>query len=371
MIVFKTFMKLVRRNFSRVLIFIVIFSTMSAILTLSYRSKDTDFEEKTYKMGLVNKDKSKYTAQLLEHIEESNNKYELLDSEEELKDKVFKKVYDIGIVLNEGDMEKAIKGDQQLNTIVEGSSKTGSLAFTDINKYLLYMAASEKGGNSIDYANTIIENKAEVEMLSVTKNAENWYYDFFKVTSYLILSVILGGASFVMADFNEENMQKRSNISSTSLKSYITQLELGQFILSLILVFMPIIFSLLISPARIDSTKLFYLIVNVIALILCGMGLAFLVNALTTNKNITLILMNLIPLGLSFISGVFMPLEFVGKTAIQIAKFAPVYYYVMGIEKIVMEGKYPYINNLYILLFGVLFTVAGLYIKNRKFQKSN
>ena len=83
---------------------------------------------------------------------------------------------------------------------------------------------------------------------------------------------------------------------------------------------------------------------------------------------------NVAGLGMSFLSGVFVPMYLLSDVVISIAHFLPSYWYLIAIENIELytAGKMNTILSCYgiEILFGALFVVIGVVVANRKRVKA-
>ena len=107
---------------------------------------------------------------------------------------------------------------------------------------------------------------------------------------------------------------------------------------------------------------------------LIGLGLAFLISAITTNSNIVSMITNMLVLSMSFFCGVFIDLAFLSKNIVKAAHFMPLYWYTAAvryindtdINKIFSTTFFEYL--LLQLLFATIFFGAGLVISKKKEQ---
>ena len=66
---------------------------------------------------------------------------------------------------------------------------------------------------------------------------------------------------------------------------------------------------------------------NSLTLLLVGLALSFLLGTFITKEDILTALVNVVTLGMSFLCGVFVPLDIMGKGVKTVAHFLPVYWY--------------------------------------------
>jgi ABC-2 type transport system permease protein len=107
---------------------------------------------------------------------------------------------------------------------------------------------------------------------------------------------------------------------------------------------------------------------------LAALSISFLIGNVIRSKNAMSAAANVFSLGTCFISGVFVPQAFLGKTVIRIASFTPNYWYVKSNNSIVnisnfsMENLAPIFLNMFIVAgFAVaVLTVTLVVIKQKR-----
>ena len=70
-----------------------------------------------------------------------------------------------------------------------------------------------------------------------------------------------------------------------------------------------------------------YYILNSLVMLLVALSISYLVGIITTNSNMLSGVVNVISLGMCFLCGVFVPLEYMNSGVKTVAKFLPVYWY--------------------------------------------
>ena len=107
-----------------------------------------------------------------------------------------------------------------------------------------------------------------------------------------------------------------------------------------------------------------YLILNSFVFTICGMSLSFLIGNLINNRDALPSVSNVVTLGLSFISGVFVPQNLLGENVLKAASFMPTYWYVKAnnliaeLERFGIGQLKPIFNMMLIqLAFALAFAV--------------
>ena len=93
-----------------------------------------------------------------------------------------------------------------------------------------------------------------------------------------------------------------------------------------------------------NITAVYYAINTLIYTLVC-VNISFLIGNLTRSRNAQAAIVNVLALGLSFISGVFVPQEMLGATVLSIARFTPTYWFVhanMAINEVDMVRNFSF-----------------------------
>lgn len=116
---------------------------------------------------------------------------------------------------------------------------------------------------------------------------------------------------------------------------------------------------------------------NVFSFLFVAMAIVFLLGQILRKNTVIGMVSNVLSLGLSFLSGIFVPLEYLGDGIIRLAHFLPTYWYVLGVRFIDSyaggEPLTPLAQYIGIqILFAVALAALGLaYSKAKAGQKAH
>lgn len=106
-----------------------------------------------------------------------------------------------------------------------------------------------------------------------------------------------------------------------------------------------------------------FLVMNAFVYMLVGLSLSFLVGHLLKSRNAQAAVSNVLTLGMSFISGVFVPQDILGKTVLAIARFTPSYWFVKANvaigSQVTLNGQ-TFQDVLFSVLIQMLFAIGLL-----------
>ena len=157
------------------------------------------------------------------------------------------------------------------------------------------------------------ENQSDMEKLAVYYSFEN--YAFLSIFTFII--------GTIMCIFNKETIRKRNNVSKLNPKSFSNQLFLGHMTLTLSIWAIFILISVILYKDLMFTINGLLLILNSLCFAITATSLAYLIGCLIKNENVISGIQNVISLGLSFISGCFVPIEWLDTNIINFSKIFP------------------------------------------------
>lgn len=377
MIVLKTFIRLLLKNLPVILTYVVSFFIINMIISGSLSAPPPDAE------AIVRKD-SRVAIRDLADTEESRNlvkffeqRYILVDagdkSPEELKEAVFTSLIASCIEIPADYLSKLAAGERAVSLLNDPRSISNWQVEMELDRYLRFARALIRGdGIDLEQLDKVLSQQSKLEFrgkqdASEDRNMMNYHY-YFRVGSYIVLCVTLILFGQIMYNFNLQGIRSRTRVSGTANRSYQAQILASLLILSatLFIAFVAGALSLYGKPADLASFGLY--LVNFAVFCLVSLAVGYLMLSIANNKAMIHMFANAVPLGLAFISGVYIDSDLIGEPVVSISKAFPVYYYVQAI----MPGNSSLADqlpNLGIqLLFGVFYIVLALVLNRSKKQ---
>lgn len=117
-----------------------------------------------------------------------------------------------------------------------------------------------------------------------------------------------------------------------------------------------------------------YYAINTLTYTLVCVAISFLVGNLTRSRGVQAAIVNVLSLGLSFISGVFVPQAMLGESVLKVARFLPTYWYVRGnlrIDQVDLTSGFSirFMStelNMQIIFIVVLLAISALLIRYKR-----
>jgi len=383
--VFKTYFKIVKKNILSISIYFFVFIGISILISgqIPESKADTAFSSNKSPIVIFNYDKGSNISNDFEKFLSKNATIiEIPDEVESLQDALYfrKVVYIVRIPNGFGESLKAGNDAVISKTAISGSEYNIYMDLL-INKY---MNTAKRYINNIpnitnEQLNTYLEKDMSVEAdvkvqtFGETVNSESNIKYYFNYYAYVIFAVVILGVTTVILTFNNSEIKKRHLGSPIKLSSYNFQVILGSLVFTLIVWALICLLSFPIYGSAAFTTNTVLLIINALIISLVVLSISFLLGNVMKSKSAIDAITNILTLGLSFLSGVFVPQELMSDSVLKIASFTPTYWYVKAVNSITSltvwssENISPIVNYMAIqLIFAAAILAISLVIVKQK-----
>lgn len=164
-----------------------------------------------------------------------------------------------------------------------------------------------------------------LDSVSASNNFNKYYFNYL---GYIIVAVFIMCVSIIMFSFHNLNIRRRHTASPVTNRKLNLQLILANFIYVAIFMLIFILAGFILNRNRMVniSTLLYWLNAMVFAIV--ALCISYLVGISVSNKKAIAALSTVLSLGLAFLSGMFVPQEFLGAPVLRVASFTPSYWFV-------------------------------------------
>lgn len=149
---------------------------------------------------------------------------------------------------------------------------------------------------------------------------------FYNYSCYGLMGSIIMGMGAVINSFLEKNVKQRNAVSPISIYSFYGRIIIATCGLVAAIWAFSEVAGILIVGKDMLSIKGAVMAVNMLIMSLVAMSIGFLTSIFIRNKGGRGAAANVITLGMSFISGIFVPLELLGDEIKMAASFVPTYW---------------------------------------------
>ncbi|MGE4508597.1 MAG: ABC transporter permease, partial [Eubacteriaceae bacterium] len=337
--VYKTFFKIILKNRMQLGIYLIVFTVLTLIFTVSYTSPtSTDFLESKINIALINEDTDSVFMQgFISYLTDYANIVDLPDDPQSLQDALYFREVEYVLRIPAGFTDSFLN-NQTTNlekTIVPNST---SATFMDlrINQYLNTAQTYLNYGNVVSQYELVsslqndFSNSSSVTLNSHTDESDSaekmaYYYNFM---AYSLFAILILGVCAVMLVFNDSDIKKRNFASPLKTLNYNSQLVLGSLSFAVLAWLLMVALSFIINSDFMFSEKGLLLILNSFVFTMSALSISFFISNLVKSRSAMSAVANVFALGTSFISGVFVEQVYLGDTVLSIASFTPTYWYV-------------------------------------------
>lgn len=360
MTVFKYLMTSIWRMKWIILIYSLVFFILSALNQSLSPQERGDFSNTSLDLILVRQEKSSLGDAFQEYLED-HHEVEVSDQPlETLRERIFVGEMD-GIIVLPVDLETEMMKKTSPIQVITNNSNSSSLVYSLVNGYFTFAKAIMKE-KSMDFEtlNQAFSKEAKVTVLqnknsSDQNEASIWAKFYFNFVTYILISIFITLFGLLLSNFQEIKVLQRQLISSTSLVSINQAKLIACSVIAFFITFLFIIGSLIFRPNLLSQPIFLKYALVSFAFACAALSMAFLASVIIGNNRFLYSgLSTVLGLGLSFISGVFVPLQVLSEPVLNFAKLFPVYYVVKSNQDMSSELS-SYLPTIGVLLLFALF----------------
>ncbi|MCL1631064.1 ABC transporter permease [Sporolactobacillus sp. CPB3-1] len=383
--VFNLCLKIFRRNWLAVFIYVAIFVAISvtiAITSVHDQSSGNGFTQQKAKIAFISEEKTPLTEGFRQELAKHADFVSIPDSKEQLQDALFFRQVTYVLRIPKGFTKNILDGGtMQIEKTIVPESVENAYIDIDVQQYwnlarlyvrhdpgLTQEQLTERLRQNLDGDTPVRMN---VHEHAKTKDSFSMYY--FNFLSYALSAILIMGISTVMIVFNKQDLRRRIFCSPSSPLKVNLQIILADLLFAAVALVALVGFCFLLDAKSFTTPNMPYFLVNAVAFTACITSLSFLVGNLLNNLSAMSGVCNILTLGPSFISGVFVPQEFLNDTVLKIASFTPTYWYVQANTKIAKLTDFDWQNlrpvftsTLILLTFTAAFAALSLVVGKRK-----
>lgn len=375
MIVFKTYLKILNKCKLPILLYTVILIFFAGF-NIKNNNQDMSFTASKPDIFIVNHDKNtQLTNHLVAYLKENSNVKDI--EENKIDDALFYRDVNYVIIIPKHFSENFLNHQNPQIEIKSTGDYMASLAERLLNRYLKIAEVYNENSREEELVKNIditLKKSVDIEMTSKldTTHLEKaaTYYNF---SNYCIIAGCIYVVCLILSSFKNEQIHKRTMISSMSMKKINRRLLLSNSLFAFLLcLFYCLLSVVLVGKVMFTMNGLFFML-NTFLFTFCILTLAFLLGNLIRDKNAINGIINVIALGSSFLCGSFVPMKMLPSFVLKFAHILPSYYFIKNNELLktleTFNGntlKPIFINMGVILLFAIAFILLTNLISNKK-----
>lgn len=388
--VFNTYFKILKKNLIPILIYSVLFLWLTIMISSNITVENTQFVTSKVDAMVVNKDgDNEFINGFLDYLGQYANFIEAKDSEEAIKDALFYREVDYILTIPEG-FTQSFTADGKAELIKEAvPDSTGAMSIdTAINNYLNMAEIYLKYIPDItdrELSRLIADNLKEQTKVTISVQKKDsvtysngFNMNYFNYLGYILIASLIIGVSLVMFSFHGIDIRRRHTASPLSNRNMNIQLILANliYVFSFLLIF--IIAGYVLNRDRMINQNSIMTWLNATVLTITVLSISYLVGITVKSRMTVNAIATTLSLCLAFLSGIFVPQQYLGKAVLKAASFTPTFWYVKANNAIegITSMRWSEISDIigYMAIqlgfAAAIFSIA-LVVSKRKRQQAN
>lgn len=373
--VYKVFFRILNKQKGQIIMYLGIFLGIATIMSnQAQNTNNNSFEKTSYSFAVFDEDGSDASRSMTEYLSKGNERVELQDDKETIQDELYNRNISCVIRIPKGFGESLTGGGDVVKpeiTTVPGTIY-GETFKNMVSRYSSIAKGYQAGGFSeseiIGKTGSACQDSVTVKMAEGAKSSEHGsLYWSFAYLPYIFISICVVGIGPILVVFHKKEVAERNHCSSypqsrTNLELYAGVVTTG--------IGLCICYCLMVILAMKNGMKFFCLqgflyCLNMLCFMVVALGIVFLLGQVVKKTVALNMISNVIALGMSFLCGVFVPLEYLGEGLIKAAHFLPAYWYITSANFIDTYVPGSSLNELWVglgiqLLFGAALISIGL-----------
>lgn len=374
MTTFRVFFLVMKKNIGTVMLYVGIFLALCIFFTASDNDMG-NFEVSKAAVGISDEDKSQISQALVDYLSETQKVCALSSKKDKMTDALFNGDVEFIIVIPErfGENLLAGKGEGELVTYTSPDSMADSFLKMQVEEfvgaYSFYLQQGEKTQEALEKARENVKIEAQVELAGRDTSQKPDYFYFFQYLAYIFICVTITGIGPVLVCFGRKDLSERLTCSPESSSKRSMNIFAAMLVVGVGLYILFVLLGRLLFQGTWEHAAGYLILAGLFLFV--SVSLTFLLSSfLKTNNSLTM-MSNILGLGMSFLGGIFVPMEFMGDKVIRAAHLLPTYWYMIGLEKVQASHSSGYLGEItssigVLLIYGFVLLAAGLLCKRRR-----
>ena len=331
MTVFKGHMKIIGQNKMLILLYVAIFFGCTILFQSTAGKTETSYQAEKLNIGIVDEDGGSLAESLTEYLGNLHHLIPIENDVSEIQEKLYYREVDYVVRIPKNFYKKCIEGDEKLSVTKIPDTHSGSYVDQQINSFLNNARTYQASGFTEAESASALEKTQSVKVTfsNDEKSIEDApYVYYFRYMPYLFLALFGFVMGNILIVFQNPNLKKRMAASPVSGRRQSLEGILCMSLEGLTLwIFVIVIGILFYGRDFYTSENFVYYLLNSVSMLFVDIALAYLMGTIAPNRDALTGIANIISLGMCFLGGVFVPLEFMGSHVKAVSHFLPIYWY--------------------------------------------
>ena len=380
--VFKAMLKVMRKRLPSAMIYIIVFVVISIIVT-NASTKDNKFEVTKLDICVFDEDDTPESRALIDFIGKSNDIDEIENDRDTIIDSLYYKRVNYALIIKKGYAERLAAGD---TADLFGSyhiDENYSVVYMGqlLNEYTTSVKAYLTMGRTLDEAISSAEEalsqNTEVDMLRMDKGGSSHFsVDFagyFQYMPYILIAAVFTVVCQVLVTMNNKDIRYRTNCSCIAPSKYTFQMFMGSAVFVLAVWLLLIVIGAILNK-EMYSGRAWYAVLNSFIFSVVVTAISVFISSFEPKENVLNLITQVLSIGMSFLCGIFIPMEVLSDRVLAVARFLPAYWYVRANNMIADIEPFNRSSVIQCLLieagFAVMLILLALLVRKLKYSGS-
>ncbi len=302
---------------------------------------------------------------------------------ETLKDDANFGMLDYVVIIPDGFGEKVKDGDfkESLEYLSYPRSAGGYLMTERMNSFVknisVYLKCGYSEKEAAERALKTAEKTADVTMLKTQKGntSDSMLFYYFQYYAYAALMMMLVGIGEVSSEFRKEDLINRMKCTPLTPAGKSIQMIAGYITTGVAVWAAFMMCAALFCHSDPGLYKLGSYAVNAFVITIVGLSLSFFISTFVRDTNVINMVANTLVMGMCFLSGIYVSVEYMSASVLSFARFLPTYWFVKanwlvaGNSALTGSAAVTFRNYLLIQsLFAAVFLTCGMAVTKLKKQ---
>ena len=380
--VFKAMLKVMRKRLPSAMIYIIVFVVISIIVT-NASTKDNKFEVTKLDICVFDEDDTPESRALIDFIGKINDIDEIENDRDTIIDSLYYKRVNYALIIKKGYAERLAAGD---TADLFGSyhiDENYSVVYMGqlLNEYTTSVKAYLTMGRTLDEAISSAEEalsqNTEVDMLRVDKGGSSHFsVDFagyFQYMPYILIAAVFTVVCQVLVTMNNKDIRYRTNCSCIAPSKYTFQMFMGSAVFVLAVWLLLIVIGAILNK-EMYTGRAWYAVLNSFIFSVVVTAISVFISSFEPKENVLNLITQVLSIGMSFLCGIFIPMEVLSDRVLAVARFLPAYWYVRANNMIADIEPFNQSSVIQCLLieagFAVMLILLTLLVRKLKYSGS-
>ena len=378
--VFKLYFKIFRNYWYLFFMYIGIFlgTFLGIIVPQAAKQEVESYTQLKCDFAVFDYDDSELSRAMIQYLQTIHELEQIEDDKKEtIQDELYVQNVDCVLRINEGFEQAWIEqqGGEKLEVFSIPNKTEAVLLKQNLNSYLgkvmIYVNAGFEVEEALEKTMELMNTSIEVTLLGEKEvQPMGILYHFYKYLSWLFIMICVSSITVILISLEKKEIRNRMQCSSYPFLKVNTEIILAVLVTGFAICSFFVGMAIVFYPKEMLRMEGIFYMLNAFCTMAVALSITFLISKLTNKASVVSLMANAFGLGMAFLGGVFVPLEFLSDTVIQIAHFLPTYWNVRTIELI--ERYQPKeLGTIFLymgiqLLFAIAILCIGMVLARRK-----